>query len=101
MSKNGNNYYVKKADGKWYQVSRIYYKNSQGTGTDDSTNSTYTQRIYDDSTVVHSIPFSRTYSILYGASAKDIFPLEGCEGRTWTANTYFSQRLAAFEKRMK
>ena len=97
VSRNNNTYYVKKSDGKWYQVSKVYYRNSQGTGSSDSTNNSYLQRIYEDSAVIHSIPFSRQFTMLYGASAKELFPIEGCEGRTWNANAHFSQRLAAFE----
>ena len=77
VAKSGSTYYLKIGT-SWYQIS------SDGSN------------VFAASSI--SIPALAHYETgLAGSIVSGVFPIEGYTGKTWTGNTYYTQRLASFE----
>ncbi len=90
---------------KNYSYDNFHYGRCDDAKVINGNGSTVLNVYYDRN--VHTLTFRvqsgrsyttvKTVTALAGSSVKDVFPIEGYTGKTWVGNTYYTERLAAFE----
>ena len=78
VAKSGSSYYIRIGT-SWYAISGNRASN------------VYSASSIEMPELVHYV------TALAGSSVKDVFPIEGYDGKTWKGDTYYTQRLASFE----